>query len=56
MLATPLTSQPEDVAKEIWQTVQKPQAEIVVGLSAIATTAHRLFPGVTNSLMQQNAK
>lgn len=56
MLASPLTSKPEDVAKEIWQTVQKPQAEVIVGLSAIATTAHRLFPDVTNWLMQQNAR
>ena len=54
MLDSPLASQPEDVAKAIWNVVRRPQAEVVVGSGAIATTTHRLAPSLTQWLMQRS--
>lgn len=53
LLHSPLASQPEDVAKAIWQVVQHPQAEVVVGSAVVPTTLYRLFPGVSKWVMQQ---
>lgn len=47
---SPFASQPEEVAKAIWQAIQHPQAEIVVGSASILTLAHRWFPGLTQWL------
>lgn len=56
VLNSPLTSQPEEVAKAIWQMVKHPQAEVVVGAASLSTTAYRLAPGLTQWAMQQVAK
>lgn len=57
VLESPLTSSPEDVARAVWQVVQHPQAEVVVGGAAsAAVTAHRLLPGLTSWLLGQSLK
>lgn len=56
VLNSPLTNEPEDVAKAIFNVVQHPQAEVVVGATAIATTAHRLLPSLTQWLFQPATK
>lgn len=53
LLESPLASQPEDVAKAIWQMVEHPQAEVVVGAAVVPATLYRLFPGASKWLMQQ---
>ena len=52
MLSSPLASSPEDVAKAIWNAVKHPQAEVVVGSAKIPTFLHRLFPGITQGILQ----
>ena len=52
MLSSLLASQPEDVAKAIWHAVQHPQAESIVGLAKFPTFLHRLFPGITQGILQ----
>ncbi len=56
MLKSPLASQPEDVAKAIWDVVKHPQAEVVVGSAAVATAAYRFAPGLINILFQRTIK
>jgi len=56
MMASPLASQPEDVAKAIWDAVKHPQAEVVVGSAKIPTFFNRLFPGLTQGMMQLTTK
>ncbi|MBE9077976.1 SDR family oxidoreductase [Romeria aff. gracilis LEGE 07310] len=46
-------SQPEDIAKAVWEAVEKRKHEIVVGPIAIATEAHRLFPGLVEWAMER---
>ncbi len=53
MLKSPLASQPEDVAQAIWNAVKHPQAEVLVGSGALATTIHRLAPSLSVWLMQR---
>lgn len=53
LLSSPLTSQPEDVAKTILDMVKHPHSEVVVGSAAVATAAYRLAPGLTQWAMQQ---
>jgi hypothetical protein len=52
MLKSPLTSQPEDVAKAIWDVVQYPQADVVVGTASVATATYRFAPGLINWILQ----
>ena len=52
MLQSPLASQPQDVAEAIWKAVKHPQAEVIVGSGAIATTLYKLAPGLSQWLMQ----
>ncbi len=54
LLSNPLVSQPEDVARAILNVVQYPQAEVVVGSGALATTVHRFAPGLSKWLMQRS--
>ena len=54
LLGNPLVSQPEDVARAILNVMQHPQAEVVVGSGALATTVHRLAPGLSKWLMQRS--
>ncbi len=52
LLSSPLTSQPEDVAKAIWHALKHPQAEVIVGSAKIPTLLSRLFPGITQGILQ----
>ena len=54
MLKSPLASQPEDVAKAIWNLIDHPQAEVVVGTGAIATNFYRFIPGLSQWLLQRS--
>ncbi|NET03982.1 MAG: SDR family oxidoreductase [Symploca sp. SIO2B6] len=56
MLKSPLASQPEAVAEDIWNLIKSPQAEIVVATGAIATNLYRLAPNLTRWLLQQSIK
>lgn len=52
LLSSPLASQPEDVAQAIWNAVKYSQAEVIVGSAKIPTLLSRLFPGITQGIMQ----
>ncbi|MGK7946257.1 MAG: SDR family oxidoreductase [Microcystaceae cyanobacterium] len=54
MLKSPLASQPEDVAKAIWQVIQSPKAEVIVGSGALATNCYRFAPNLGQWLLQQS--
>ena len=56
VLKSPLASQPTDVAEAILKVVKHPQAEVVVGSGAFASTIYRLAPGLSQWLMQQSIK
>ena len=56
MLSSPLSSQPEDVAQAIWNVVKHPQAEVVVGSAKVPAFLNRLFPGITQGMMQLTTK
>ena len=56
MLSSPLSSQPEDVAKAIWNAVKHSQAEVVVGSAKVPAFLNRLFPGITQGMMQLTTK
>lgn len=56
VLDSAVASKPEDVAQAIWDIVNNPQAEIVVGAAAIATTAHRLAPGLSQWIFERTVK
>ncbi len=53
-LTSSFVSQPEDIAKAIWEAVHKKQSDTVVGLTSIATEAYRLFPGFMQFMMIQS--
>lgn len=56
MLQSPLASQPEDVAKAIFNLVKHPQAEVILGTAAVATATHKLAPGLMNLILQGTMK
>ena len=56
ILSSPLASQPEDVAKAIWDAVKHSQAEVIVGSAKMLTFLHRLFPGITQGMLQLTTK
>ena len=56
MLISPLASQSEDVAQAIWDAVKHPQAEVIVGSAKVPSFLHRLFPGVTQGVLQLTTK
>lgn len=56
MLKSPLASSSEDVAKAIWDAVKHPQAEVIVGSAKVPTLLHRLFPGITQGMLQFTTK
>ena len=56
MMQSPLASQAEDVAKAIWNAVKHPQAEVIVGSAKFPTFLHRLFPGITQGMLQLATK
>ncbi|MEM8503499.1 MAG: SDR family oxidoreductase [Cyanobacteria bacterium P01_D01_bin.1] len=55
VLQSGLASQPEEIAETIWKTVQKEQNEVVVGMSAIATSLNRFFPQLTQWALSKGA-
>ncbi|GAB4537043.1 MAG: SDR family oxidoreductase [Pleurocapsa sp.] len=56
MLNSPLASSSEDIAKAIWHTVKHPEAEVIVGSAKVPTFLHRLFPGITQGMLQLATK
>lgn len=56
MLTSPLASKSEDVATAIWDAVKHPQAEIIVGSAKVPSFLHRLFPGITQGMLQLTTK
>ena len=53
LLKMPLASQPEDVAKAIWDAVKNQRSEVVVGTEAVMATTYRLFPDLMQWVMQR---
>ncbi len=51
MLESSVVSQPEDIAKAIWEVVSQKQKDIVVGPAVVATEAYRLFPGLVQTMI-----
>jgi short-subunit dehydrogenase len=49
-------SPPEEVAQVIWNVVKHPQAEVVVGNTAVATATYRFAPGLMNWILQRTMK
>ncbi|VEP15911.1 Short-chain dehydrogenase/reductase SDR [Hyella patelloides LEGE 07179] len=56
MLSSPFVSQPEDVAQAIWDAVKYPQAEVIVGSAKVPTFLNRLFPSITQGMLQLGTK
>jgi short-subunit dehydrogenase len=56
MLKSPLASQPEDVAKAIWEVAQHPSPSVIVGSGAMMAAIYSWFPGLTQWLMQRGTK
>jgi short-subunit dehydrogenase len=56
MISSPLASKPEDVARAIWDAVKHPQAEVIVGSAKIPSLLYRLFPGITQGMLQLTTK
>lgn len=54
MLQSSIVSQPEDIAKAIWEAVSQKQTDIVVGPAVVATEAYRLFPRLVQFIMGKN--
>lgn len=53
VLTNAWVSQPEDIAKAIWEAVIKQRSEIVVGPVSLATEAYRLAPGLVQWMLGQ---
>ncbi|MGB3535381.1 MAG: SDR family oxidoreductase [Microcoleaceae cyanobacterium] len=51
MLQSSIVSQPEDIAKAIWEAVKQKQNDTVVGPAVVATEAYRLFPGLVQTII-----
>lgn len=56
MLTSPLASSSEDVARAIWDAVKHPQAEVIVGSAKVPSFLHRIFPGITQGVLQLTTK
>ena len=56
MLTSPLASQSSEVAQAIWDAVKHPQAEVIVGSAKVPSFLHRLFPGITQGILQLTTK
>jgi short-subunit dehydrogenase len=54
LLSTPAATQPEDVAKAIWDAVQQKKDDILVGSANLSAVLYRLFPGLTQWVMQRS--
>lgn len=53
MLKSNWVSQPEDIAKAIWDAVKNKRSDVTVGPAFLASEAYRLFPGLMQWAMQQ---
>ena len=53
MLKGPLASKSEDVAEAIWKVIRHPQAEVIVGAGIVPTSVYKIFPALTQWLMQK---
>jgi NADP-dependent 3-hydroxy acid dehydrogenase YdfG len=53
MLKSTGVSQPEDIAKAIWDAVKNKRGEVTIGPAFLASEAYRLFPGLMQWAMQQ---
>lgn len=53
MLKSDWVSQPEDIAKAIWDAVKNKRNEITVGSAFLASEAYRLFPGLMQWAMEK---
>ena len=53
VLKSSWVSQPEDIAKAIWEAVRKKQSEVVVGPVMLATEIYRLFPNLVQFMMSK---
>ena len=56
MMSSPLASKSEDVAKAIYEAVKHPQAEVIVGSAKVPSFIHRIFPGITQGMLQLATK
>ncbi|MEA5618728.1 SDR family oxidoreductase [Cronbergia sp. UHCC 0137] len=55
LLNTSVASQPEDVAKAIWDVVKYRKNEVVVGSGAMFSTLYQFFPGLMQWAMQKSS-
>jgi short-subunit dehydrogenase len=53
ILQSGLVSQPDDIAQAIWKAVKYKGSDVVVGSTAIATEAYRLFPQLTEYFLKK---
>jgi short-subunit dehydrogenase len=53
MLKSEWATQPEDIAKAIWDAVKNQRAEVTVGPAFLASEAYRLFPGLMQWAMEK---
>ncbi|MBD2311444.1 SDR family oxidoreductase [Desertifilum sp. FACHB-1129] len=53
ILQGPIVSQPEEIAQAVWDVVRFKVDEKVVGPIMVATEAYRLFPGLTQWMLEQ---
>jgi NADP-dependent 3-hydroxy acid dehydrogenase YdfG len=53
VLESAWVSQPDDIAKAVWDAVTNKKPEIGVGMVAIATEVYRLFPSLTEWLISR---
>ncbi|HEY9850192.1 MAG TPA: SDR family oxidoreductase [Leptolyngbyaceae cyanobacterium] len=56
LLDSSWVSKPEDIANAIWDAVKNKKAEVVVGITSLATESYRLFPSLMQWVMSQNVK
>jgi NAD(P)-dependent dehydrogenase (short-subunit alcohol dehydrogenase family) len=56
MLKSPGVSQPEDIAKAIWEAVKNKRAEVTVGPAFFAAEGYRLFPGLMQWAMEKGKR
>lgn len=56
ILKTPFVEKPEDVAKAIWEAVDRQKSEMVVGSAKLGATIDRVFPGLMQWFFRQSQK
>lgn len=56
ILKTPFVEKPEDVAKAIWDAVDRQKPEMVVGSANLGATIDRVFPGLMQWFFRQSQR